>query len=128
MRDGAFVREEVRDLLDVTRTPHEREGDLASQIAANNVGIKRINSVVREHHSEQVRKTFDDLRLYSRRLMLTELTKYAGAKGNFIDYMESDGAGNWDIPISVEIAFGEESVRVSFEGTAEKLTEISIAQ
>ncbi|MFW9849396.1 MAG: hydantoinase B/oxoprolinase family protein [Candidatus Thorarchaeota archaeon] len=118
VRNGHLDKENVRDLLEATRTPQEREGDIAAQIAANNVGLKRMASVVHRHGLNQVLRTFDDLRFYSRSMMMSALSGYSGKNGSFIDYMESDGAGNFDIPIQTTISISENNVSISFDGTA----------
>ena len=121
VRDGHLIKEEIRDLLDATRTPLEREGDLAAQIAANTVGARRLSSAISQHGLKQVLKTFDELRFYSRNMMQSALAKYSGLKSVFTDHMESDGAGNWDIPITASISFADDGAAISFQGTSSQV-------
>jgi len=55
---------------------------------------------------------------YSEEMMAERLSKYSGLQSEFVDYMDSDGAGNWLIPISARIDIGDRSATINFEGTA----------
>jgi N-methylhydantoinase B len=118
VRNGRLDKNEVNDLLEATRTPQEREGDLAAQIAANNVGTRRMEAVVSRHKLDVVVRSFDELRFYSSSMMLSALRQHSGAESSFTDYIESDGAGNWDIPISVKISIKDDGTDISFKGTS----------
>ncbi len=115
---GALDKASVEDLLEATRTPSERLGDLTAQIAANNVGIRRLISTIREHSLERVMKNFEEMRSYSQTMMLSALSEFAGQEAAFTDYMDSDGAGSFHIPISVMVDISEDGANVSFEGTS----------
>ncbi|MHA2153312.1 MAG: hydantoinase B/oxoprolinase family protein, partial [Candidatus Thorarchaeota archaeon] len=112
----------VEDVLSETRTPDERLGDLSAQVAANNVGRKRLTEVAEIHGWEKILSTFTDLRQYSAHLMKHALSVYQGAKSSFTDYLDSDGAGNWKIPISISFEIDRESVKIDFTGTSDQVT------
>jgi len=111
----------ISDLIESTRTPNERIGDLTAQIAANIVGRKRLVDVAKQHSWSTLIQTFDDLRYYSESRMKHALSKYDGLLGSFMDIMDSDGAGNFEIPIKVDIHIGKEKAIVDFEGTADQV-------
>ncbi len=115
---GALDKTSIEDLLDATRTPDERLGDLSAQIAANSVGIRRLKSTIKEHSLERVMKNFEELRSYSQTMMLSALSEFAGERAAFTDYMDSDGAGSFHIPISVVVDISKDGADVSFEGTS----------
>jgi len=121
VRDGQLDRSSVSDLLEDTRTPDERLGDLSAQVAANNVGMKRITQVADNYGWEILLRTFRDLQLYSEQMMSSALRKFEGENGEFTDYMESDGAGTWDIPISVRIEIKDGRANVDFTGTSKQV-------
>ncbi|MHA1663871.1 MAG: hydantoinase B/oxoprolinase family protein, partial [Candidatus Thorarchaeota archaeon] len=118
VREGKLDRESVSDLLEDTRTPDERLGDLSAQVAANNVGMKRIAQVAENYGWDILLRTFEDLQSYSAQMMSSALRKFEGKHGEFTDYMESDGAGTWDIPISVAIKIQDGRASVDFTGTS----------
>ena len=121
VRNGVLVKESVAELLTATRTPDERLGDLSAQIAANNVGVKRLSQIANAYGWEKLLETFHDLQQYSAHMMSAALEKHNGESGGFTDFMESDGAGTWDIPISVRIEIKGGRAHVDFAGTAEQV-------
>ncbi len=121
VQKNQLVSDSVQDLLSQTRTPEERLGDLSAQIAANIVGVRRLEETAQQNSWETVLRTTTDLRRYSAEMMRKALMEYSGSTGEFTDFMDSDGAGTWDIPVSVEIRVEEDSVVVDFEGTSEQV-------
>jgi len=116
--EGLLNRESITDLLKETRTPDERLGDLSAQVAANNVGMKRLTQVADNYGWDVLLRTFGNLRKYSAQMMSSALRNYDGKYGEFSDYMESDGAGTWDIPISVAVRIQDGMASVDFKGTS----------
>jgi len=121
VKEGQLVRDSVSDLLEATRTPDERLGDLSAQVAANNVGMKRIIQVADNNGWETLLRTFGELQQYSAQMMSSALRKFEGKYGEFTDYMESDGAGTWDIPISVSVEIHDGRASVDFAGTSDQV-------
>jgi N-methylhydantoinase B len=121
VQTGKLDTKSISDLLSVTRTPEERLGDLRAQIAANTVGIDRLQSVAIENGWDSLTRTFRDLIDYSEEMMGGRLSKYEGLQSEFIDHMDSDGAGTWNVPISVSIKIGNRNATVDFAGTAEQV-------
>ena len=119
--DGKLQENLIADVLAATRTPDERMGDLSAQVAANNVGLKRIDEVAEIHGWNVLRRSFDELQQYSRRMITERIQKYNGAQGRFTDYLESDGTGIWNIPISVSVKFENGRVSVDFTGTSNQV-------
>ncbi len=111
----------ISDLLRATRTPDERLGDLSAQIAANSVGIGRLNSVAIENGWKALTRTFRELLGYSEELMAGRLVEFSGMQSDFTDYMDSDGAGTWNVPISARIKIGNRGATIDFAGTAEQV-------
>ncbi|MFW9920422.1 MAG: hydantoinase B/oxoprolinase family protein, partial [Candidatus Thorarchaeota archaeon] len=121
VKDWKLVTDWIDDILKATRTPEERLGDLASQIAANTVGARRLQSIMKEHGTEGVLKIYHELKQYSMDLMQKAMIPYAGMKGTSRDYMESDGAGSFQIPIVCSISISDRGASITFEGTANQV-------
>jgi N-methylhydantoinase B len=115
---GQLSRNSISDILTDTRTPDERLGDLSAQVAANIVGKKRIIQIAETYGWDILLRTFRDLQTYSAHMMSSALSKFDGKEGVFTDYMESDGAGTWDIPISIGIKIQNGRANVDFTGTS----------
>ena len=121
VEEGALDRGRISDILEATRTPDERLGDLSAQVAANLVGARRLSHVASVHGWDLLSKSFDELRLYSQTMMRSALAQHAGGAGEFTDYMDSDGAGRWRIPIAVSVSISGEGASVDFDGTSEEV-------
>ena len=121
VRKGTLQRSSIADLLQETRTPEERIGDLSAQIAANVVGSRRLLEAIKEHGGIAVLGTFETLRDYSAERMKNEMNFMDGQQATFTDFMDSDGAGNWSIPITVDVKFRRGKVKVDFSKTAEQV-------
>jgi N-methylhydantoinase B len=119
--DCILQKDLISDILKATRTPDERLGDLSAQVAANNVGMKRLSQVALEYDWEILFRTFKDLRYYSAQIMTTALRRHDGKHGQFMDYLESDGAGTWDIPIRVALEINNGRALVDFTGTSRQV-------
>jgi N-methylhydantoinase B len=118
VKEGILQADSISDILKATRTPDERLGDLFAQVAANNVGKKRLTEIAKEHGWEVLGKTFSELQAYSSQMMSASLQKYEGRHGKFTDYLESDGAGQWNIPITVAVKIVDGQADVDFSGTS----------
>ncbi|TFH00338.1 MAG: hydantoinase B/oxoprolinase family protein, partial [Candidatus Thorarchaeota archaeon] len=68
VKEGQLDRVTISDLLEETRTPDERLGDLSAQVAANNVGMKRITQVAETYGWDLLLRIFGELQLYSAHL------------------------------------------------------------
>jgi len=120
--DFLLQRDKVKDVLSETRTPDERLGDLSAQVAANNVGRKRLAEVAEIYGWEKLSSSFKDVRHYSGHMMKQALAVHHGNSAEFTDYLDSDGAGNWNIPISIKLAIERDRVQVDFDGTSEQVS------
>ncbi|MFO7835355.1 MAG: hydantoinase B/oxoprolinase family protein [Candidatus Thorarchaeota archaeon] len=121
VENNQLKEERISDLLEATRTPEERHGDLSAQIAANRVGIIRLSGVADRHGWPTLLNSFDDLRDYSAKRIQSAMKLYAGEQGEFSDVLDSDGAGNWFLDISVHLSFHDNHASIDFTGTADQV-------
>ncbi len=122
VEDDILQRDSIADILADTRTPDERLGDLSAQVAANHVGMKRLEEVAQTHGWPALLRTFTELRDYSAIRMKRALSQYDGREANFTDMLDSDGAGGWDIPISITLEITQEGVAVDFQRTSDQVS------
>ena len=120
--DGQLEREKIQDILEATRTPDERIGDLSAQVAANNVGMMRLKQVADIHGWDVLLRTFTELKQYSMQMITSKLQACNGNLCAFTDHLESDGAGNWNIPITVTVQINDGRAIVDFTGTSSQVT------
>ncbi|MFW9832965.1 MAG: hydantoinase B/oxoprolinase family protein [Candidatus Thorarchaeota archaeon] len=113
--------EAIADILSGTITPDERLGDLSAQVAANHVAGKRLKEAARTFGWPTLLKTFGELYDYSASRMKYALSDFVGEEATFRDVLDSDGAGGWDIPISISLKINEDRVLVDFEETSKQV-------
>lgn len=112
----------VSDILEGTLTPDERLGDISAQIAANHVGIKRLGEIAETFGWSGLLETFTGLLDYSAMRMRNALSHYNNLKARFSDMLDSDGAGGWNIPISISLEINDNEVTADFSGTSEQVS------
>ena len=108
-----------RLILRNVRTPEEREGDLAAQLAAHAIGEKRLAELVGRYGLAEVNRQGEALLAYAARLTAAAISAMPDGRYPFTDYLDDDGQGQSDIPIAVALTVAGEHLTVDFAGTAE---------
>lgn len=121
--DGGERNEAVWQLiLRNVRTPAERDGDLAAQLAAHTTGSRRLSQITARYGLQEMTAQADELMAYAERLTRAAIGRIppppAGEAYTFRDYLDDDGQDRALIPIQVAIAVEEEQLVVDFAGTA----------
>ena len=111
--------EAVLDLITRnSRTPEERLGDLSAQIAAQRIGIRRMQELGARYGLDLVQQYMGFLQDYAEQMVRALIQQMPKGTYTFRDYMDDDGFGTLDIPIVVTVQVGEETLTVDFTGTA----------
>ncbi len=118
VREGTFDDELMDLVLANCRAPDERRGDLRAQLAANHTGVERLHELVARHRRETVVAAREAIKEYAERRMRAELGEIPDGSYRFEDVIESDGHGNQDLPVAVELRVANESLTVDFAGSA----------
>ncbi len=100
------------------RTVYESRGDLLAQLAANHVGLTRIEEVCREFEVETVLAGVRQLADYCDRRMAAEIGDLPLGQYTFRDILEGDGITPDPIEIRVTVEIDRERIRCDFTGTA----------
>lgn len=112
---GGVINEDIVSFLTLnSRTGKERHGDLYAQIAANNVGSRRLEEVVRKYGVARFEHLCDMLLNYSERLMRAGLSQIKDGRYEFTDYMDDDGI-NLDQPIPISVVIDKQGEEVVFD-------------
>lgn len=114
-----FIDKEILSIfLTNIRTPYISEGDLMAQVAAINVGKRRLLEVCQEFSIETVFDAIEALKNYCERRMVHELLKFPYGQFEFSDYVEGDGATTEEpILIKVKLTTGGPKVLIDFTGS-----------
>ena len=104
-------------ILQNIRTEKETKGDMLAQIAANNVGIKRLNELLDKYGKGTVKICLKEILDYGERSMLAGMKKIPQGTYAFEDYVEGDGITEDLVRIKVTIEVRKNKIIVDFAGT-----------
>jgi N-methylhydantoinase B len=117
--DKGVLNKAVMDILRRNvRTPDEREGDLRAQIAAAQLGQRRIREVIDRIGIDNWFLYKDEIMNYSERLMRAQIRNNL-PDGTFEaeTFIDDDGLIDERIRIAVKVTIEGDSVKVDFTGT-----------
>jgi len=117
-RGGKADADVLRLILANVRTPFEREGDLAAQIASCRLGERRLQEVVRKHGLSTTDLYAGHLLNYSERMMRAELRSLRRGLYRAEDFLDSDGTSDRPLAIRVAIRLDRDRAVVDFTGSA----------
>ncbi len=118
VRGGKLDEDVLHLILANVRTPEEREGDIAAQIAANRVGEKRVLEIVAKQGLAETLRYTKELQAYAERMTRAAIRSIPDGAYRFEDAMEDDGFGSGPVPIRVELTVRSDRLRVDFTGSA----------
>ena len=113
------VQEDLLDFLLLNmRDRKERLGDFRAQIAALNLGERRLHELYDHFSQKKIAKSIAELNAYSEQRLRTELKNIPEGDYHFKDQMDDDGVSDQplDIQVSVSISQGEHP-KISFDFT-----------
>lgn len=106
-------------ILRNVRTPDERKGDLAAQLAAHATGEKRLHEIIARYSLAAALAHAEALIDYAQKLTEAAIEQMPDGRYAFTDYLDDDGQpGSPLIPIHVSLTIKERRLRVDFDGTA----------
>lgn len=119
-RGGEPDRDLLAHLLAHFTDPARMEGDLAAQVAANRIGILRLQALVEALGETAFGAALEALDAYGERMARRLLDALPAGEYPAEDVLDDDGQGRFDLPIRVVVrrAPGADHVDVDFTGTA----------
>ncbi|HEX6386824.1 MAG TPA: hydantoinase B/oxoprolinase family protein, partial [Anaerolineae bacterium] len=103
-------------ILRNVRTPTERQGDLAAQLAAHATGSQRLADIVAHYGPDDTFQHAHALIDYAGRLTRAAVAQIPDGRYTFRDYLDDDDQN--PIPIQVTITVSGDDMHVDFTGTA----------
>ncbi len=117
--DGGKRNEAVWQLiLRNVRTPVERDGDLAAQMAVHATGEKRLEEIVARYGLQEALAHAEALIAYAERLTRAAIAQMPNGRFQFTDYLDNDGQSSESLPVAVTLNIDDEALEVDFAGTA----------
>ena len=117
-RGGRLNREIIQLICRNSRTPEERKGDLAAQVASIRVGERRLQEVVRRYGIAEDLEHMGALLDYSERMTRFAIQQIPDGAYRAVDYMDDDGLTEQPVPIAVAITVAGDQMTVDFTGTS----------
>ncbi len=111
--EGVLQEDVFKMILANVRTPEERKGDLNAQIAANNLGIRRVLELIDKYGFDELLFYADESINYAERRMRAEIEKLLDGVYEGIDYMDDDGIT--DDPIKIAMAIRKKGSNIEFD-------------
>jgi N-methylhydantoinase B len=117
-RGGELNRDVMAMILANVRTPAEREGDLAAQIAACRIGERRLKEIAAKYSEREVQRYGKFLLEYSERMMKAALAELKPGMYAAEDFLDGDGVNKGPLRIRVRLKIGRGRAEVDFSGSA----------
>lgn len=114
---GKLNESVLKILLSNTRTPKIRRGDIMAQIAAINVGKKRVSSILNKYGLETFRLSIEEILNYSEKRMLNEIKKLPKEVSSAEDFLDDSGINDKPLKIKVSIRITSNRIVFDFTGT-----------
>jgi N-methylhydantoinase B len=115
---GELNRDAMSIILANVRTPEEREGDLAAQVAACRTGHRRLLEVSKKYGERELRTYGSFLLEYSQKMMSSALCALRPGKYAAEDFLDDDGVSPDPLKIKVRIKINRDRAEVDFSGSA----------
>jgi N-methylhydantoinase B len=119
-RRGELNADVMALLLANVRTPTEREGDLAAQIAACRTGERRLHEIVAKYGATEVAAYGSHLLDYSAEMMRAALREMPSGVYSAEDFLDGDGVGDDPLRIRVRVEIGRGRAKVDFTGSSQQ--------
>jgi N-methylhydantoinase B len=112
------ILDDVLDLVLLNvRVPRERRGDYMAQIAANRLGIRRLEEMSRRWSRDQVEVGCGAIIDAVTRRMRAGIADLPDGEYHFEDVLDDDGMGTTNIPVVVHIRIAGEEIWLDFAGS-----------
>jgi len=117
IKRGEVDKMRFKTIMAVMRNPAQSEGDFNAQIAANQIGQKRLAELICKMGCIEYQKALLALNDYAEQLASASLSQIPDGEYSFEDVLDDDGLGDVNIRIKVVIKVESENVFVDFSGT-----------
>jgi N-methylhydantoinase B len=119
IKKGGRVDEELLALIVTNvRTGRESRGDFQAQLAANNVGERRLKEIIAKYGAAKTAAAMEELVRYSERRMRARLRELPRGTFRFEDYLEGDGLTDAPLKIAASVSLDPAGIVVDFTGSS----------
>jgi N-methylhydantoinase B len=116
---GGAVSEDILAIVARnSRLPREREGDLRAQIAANRLGLRRLEEILARYSPETVVQAMASIIDYSEARLRRRLREIPDGTAEWADVLDDEAVTGQQVPIHVRATKAADSLAFDFSGTA----------
>jgi len=115
-RRGIIDRDVMALVIQNVRTKFETQGDMMAQVAANNVGEKRLQELVIKYSYETVTEYLHEMLDYAEKRMRRAIGDIPPGRYEFEDFLEGDSISDDLIRIAVVVEVQSDRIRFDFSG------------
>jgi N-methylhydantoinase B len=116
-RRHGFVDDVLSVLLANVRTPEERRGDLAAQLACVRLGERRLHELCERYGPAELRVRAKALQSYAEKLMRAVISEVPDGQYRARDYLDNDGVSNRPVKIEVKLTVSGDEACLDFTGS-----------
>jgi len=117
--DGGTFRPDILAILQAnSRLPNSVLGDMNGQVAALELGAKRLADLLDEYGDATVLEALGELRKRAVKLMRANIATLPDGKYSFEDFLDNDGIVDEPLTIAVDIEKKGETMRLDFSRTS----------
>jgi N-methylhydantoinase B len=117
VQQGQIVPDVMRLIAANVRAPRESAGDFRAQIAANNVGVRRVRDLVEQFGAVGFAGFCDDLIDYTARRTRAALAALPRGEFSAEDFLDGDGLSDKPIRIAATVRNGDGGLVIDLTGT-----------
>ncbi|MBW2057734.1 MAG: hydantoinase B/oxoprolinase family protein [Deltaproteobacteria bacterium] len=118
LRKGGEIDDQIMALImNNVRTSYETYGDFQAQLAANNVGERRLREIISRYGEPMVGFYMEEIINYSERRMRARIRELPKGVFCFEDFLEGDGLSEGLLKIAVTLTIEDDRILVDFTGT-----------
>jgi len=114
VRGGVLDDDVVAILKANTRLPDSLWGDLNAQLAALELGTRRLNDLLDEHGDGRVHQAMTELRSRAVRLMRSHIAALPDGRYSFSDMLDNDGVKDVALTIALDMTVAGERLTLDF--------------
>ncbi len=118
VRAGVLDQDVLAILKANTRLPDSLWGDLNGQLAALELGARRLDGLLDEYGDATVLESLDTLRERARRLMRDHIARLPDGEYAFEDMLDNDGVRDAPLRIALKLTVAGDRLGLDFTGTS----------
>jgi N-methylhydantoinase B len=118
LRAGVLDQDVLAILKANTRLPDSLWGDLNGQLAALELGARRLDGLLDEYGDDTVLESLDTLRERARRLMRDHIARLPDGEYTFEDMLDNDGVRDVALRIALKLTIAGDRLTLDFNGTS----------